>query len=113
RAGGALSAQAEPLDERAVALDVDAAQVTEEAATLTDEEQQTTTAVVVVLVLLEVLGQVLDAPRQQRDLHLGGAGVARVGRVLGDDLLLHCGIQGHWLSFVTRCAERRGTFTRA
>ena len=68
--------QAEALDDRAVALDVGLLQVVQQATTLADEQQQATTAVVVVLVLLEVLGQVRDAVAQQRDLDLGGAGVA-------------------------------------
>src|SRR5690606_12080752 len=88
-------AQAELLDEGAVALDVDAPQVTLQAATLADQEEQTTTAVVVVLVLLQVLGEVLDALREQRDLHLGRAGVARLGPVLGNDLLLRGSVERH------------------
>src|SRR5690606_22854884 len=89
------AAQAELLDEGAVALDVDAPQVTLQAATLADQEEQTTTAVVVVLVLLQVLGEVLDALREQRDLHLGRAGVARLGPVLGNDLLLRGSVERH------------------
>ena len=52
------AAQAETLDDRAVALDLGLLQVVEQPATLADEEQQPTTAVVVVLVRLEVLGEV-------------------------------------------------------
>src|SRR5213079_2381428 len=59
-----LPAQAEPLDERTVALDVGLLQVVEQPAAATDQQQQTTTAVVVVLVLLEVLGQVGDPSGQ-------------------------------------------------
>ena len=46
-----LAAQTEPLDERAVAVDVLLLQVVEQPTALTDEQQQATTAVVVVLVL--------------------------------------------------------------
>ena len=63
-------------------------QVVQQPTALADEQQQATTAVVVVLVLLEVLGEVADAVAQQRDLHLGGTGVALGRGVLGDDLLL-------------------------
>ena len=84
----ASTAQAETLDDRAVALDVGLVQVVQQPAALADEQQQPTTAVVVVLVRLEVLGQVADAVAQQRDLHLGRAGVALGRGVLGDDLLL-------------------------
>ena len=45
------AAQAEALDQRAVALDVGVAQVVQQATTLADEQQQAATAVVVVLVL--------------------------------------------------------------
>ena len=80
--------QAEARDHRAVALDVGLLQVVQETATLAHEQQQTTTAVVVVLVHLEVFGEVRDAVAQERDLHLGGTGVALDGGVLGNDLLL-------------------------
>ena len=52
------AAQAEALDDRAVALDVGLLQVVQQPTALADEQQQATTAVVVVLVLLEVLGEV-------------------------------------------------------
>src|SRR5215475_9975513 len=84
----ASAAQAETLDDRAVALDVGLVQVVQQPTTLTHEEQQTTTRVVVVLVLLEVIGQVADAVTEQRDLHLGRTGVALLRGVLRDDLLL-------------------------
>ena len=45
------AAEAEALDDRAVALDLGLLQVVEQAAALADEQQQATTAVVVVLVL--------------------------------------------------------------
>src|SRR5919107_3328989 len=82
------SAQAEPLDDRAVAVDVFLLHVVQKAATLTHQEQQPTTAVMVVLVLLQVLGQVSDPVLEQGDLDLGRAGVALAGAVLGDDLFL-------------------------
>src|SRR5665648_27521 len=114
RAGPERSAtQTEPFDQGAVAVDVDLLQVAEKATPLADQEEQTTTRVVVVLVLLEVLGEVLDALREHRDLDLRGAGVVRDCRVLGHDALLGGGVEWHWLSSGTRCAVRRGTSTRA
>ena len=83
-----LASQAEAGDDRAVALDVGLLQVVEETTALSHEEQQSPTAVVIVLVLLEVLGEVGDAVAQQRDLDLGGTGVALGQGVLADDLLL-------------------------
>src|SRR4051794_10966918 len=53
-----LAAKTQPLDERAVAVDVGLLQVLQQAATAPHEREQTTTGVVVVLVQLEVLGQV-------------------------------------------------------
>jgi hypothetical protein len=82
------STQAEALHDRAVTLDVGLVEVVEKATALADQQQQATTTVVVVLVRLQVLGQVGDAVRKQRDLHLRGAGVTLNGGVLGDDLLL-------------------------
>src|SRR4051794_23379347 len=109
------STQAEALHDGAVTLDVGLLEIVQEPPALADEQQQATTAVVVVLVLLEVLGQVGDAVREQRDLHLRGAGVALGGGVLGDDLLLglRVGTDGHVDSLHGRCAARRGTSTRA
>ena len=75
------------------------------AGVLTDEEQQATTRVVVVLVLLEVLGEVLDALREQRDLDLGGSSVTGVRRVLFDDRLLDICFKCHrWDPLSPRCA---------
>src|SRR5688572_11384265 len=109
------AAQAETFDDRAVALDLGLLQVVEEPTALAHEEQQPATAVVVVLVLLEVLGQVSDAVAQQRDLYFGRTGVALSHGVLGDDLLLglRVGSDRHAGSFRSRCAARRGLFTRA
>src|SRR6266699_1528006 len=49
----------------------------------------------VVLVYLEVLGEIVDPPRQQCDLDLRRTGVTLTGRVPGDDLLLDCYVQRH------------------
>src|SRR5687768_6938200 len=104
------AAQAETLDERAVALDVGVTQVVEQPAALADQQQQTTTAVVVVLVHLEVFGEVADAVTQQSNLHLGGTGVALSRGVVGDDLLLglRVGTDRHEGSFWVLVARRAG-----
>jgi hypothetical protein len=44
--------------------------------------------VVILGVLLEVIGEAVDALRQERDLDLGRSGVALVGRVLRDEAIL-------------------------
>ena len=120
RKGGPIigsATQAESGDDRAVALYVVLLQLVQETTTLAHEQQQTTTAVVVVLVLLEVFGEVGDAVAQERDLHLGGTGVALDGGVLGNDLLLGvCVSTNRHVElpiFRLVCAARRGLFTRA
>src|SRR5262249_46602625 len=50
--------------------------------------QQAAARVVVLLVLAQMLGELADPRRQQRDLHLGGTGVVLASAVLLDDLLL-------------------------
>src|SRR4051812_1683025 len=89
------AAQTEPLDERAVPVDVGLCQVVQQPAAATDQQEQAPPAVVVVLVLLEVLGQVADPAGQHRDLHLGRARVLLDRRVLGHDLLLRRAVERH------------------
>src|SRR5262245_95245 len=55
---------------------------------LADQLEQATPRMVVVLVLFQVLDELVDAAREQRDLDLGRAGIPFVGVVLGDDLFL-------------------------
>ena len=60
----------------------------EQTATTTHHHQQTTTAVVVLLVGLEVIGELVDARREERDLHLGRARVGVVQLVGADGFVL-------------------------
>src|SRR6185437_6297833 len=78
--------QAETADQRLVALGVLALQVTEQAAAMVDHLQKATTRMMVLLVRLEMVGQLLDARGQQRDLHLRRTGVGRCAAVILDDL---------------------------
>ena len=55
---------------------------------MTDHLEQTTVGMEVLGVLLHVLGQAVDAVGENSDLNFGGTGVALVGRVLGNDLVL-------------------------
>src|SRR5215211_7185363 len=80
------AAQAEAFDERPVAGDIVVLEVAEQPAAAADHLQQAAARVVVVLVNLEMLGELVDARGQQGHLDLGRAGVAFLGRVLGDDL---------------------------
>ena len=75
-----LLAQAELLDQRAVALEVRALHVVQKAAAATTSIKQATAGVVVLALLAQVLGQVVDALGEQRDLDLGAAGVAALRR---------------------------------
>src|SRR5690606_26820746 len=84
--------QAEPRDEVLVGLVVRTFQVGQQALALTHHHQQPAAAVVVLLVSLQVLGELLDALGQHRDLNCSGAGVLGVlAEVLGDLALLFCG----------------------
>jgi hypothetical protein len=73
------------LSERAVAVEVVLLEVVQQAAALTDEHEQTATRVMVLLVAAKVLGQVVDALGQERDLD---AGVARVLLVFPNCLMM-------------------------
>src|SRR5215208_7594794 len=85
----ALAAQAELADQRAVALEILLLEVVQEPPAAADEHQQAAARVVVVLVLAQVLGEIVDAARQERDLDLGGPGVVRVlPELLGDGALV-------------------------
>src|SRR5688572_28064087 len=63
-----LAAQTELADQRRVAAFILALEIVKQAAALGDESKQTTAGMVVLLVVLEVLGQVLDALGKNRHL---------------------------------------------
>ena len=69
-------------DDGAIAVDVLLGQVVQQAAALADHHEKAAAGVVVVLVLTQMLGQLVDAGGQDRDLDLGGTGVALMGRIL-------------------------------
>src|SRR5699024_1731460 len=73
-----LLAQTQFSDQSAVTVDVLLLQIGKQVAAAADHLEQAAAAVVVVLVALQVLGQVVDARGQQRDLDLRGTGVALV-----------------------------------
>jgi hypothetical protein len=75
-------------DERAVALDVGALEIAQQTPALADEHEQPAAGVMVLLVRTQVLGELVDPAREQRDLHLGRPGVALGTAVLADQLLL-------------------------
>ena len=71
-----------------VQVAIDLRQVVKKATTLRDHLEQAAARVVVLLVGLEVLGEVGDAFRKDRDLDLGRTGVALGAGVVGDDFVL-------------------------
>ena len=83
-----LLAKAEPGDDGNVAGPIDVAQVIEQPGALADHHQQTAPARMVLLVRAQMLSQIRDALREQRDLDLWRAGVAVVDGVPLDDVLL-------------------------
>src|SRR5215212_5264513 len=91
----ALPAQAELADERPVPLQVLLLEVVQEPAAAADEHQQAAARVVIVLVRAQMLGEVVDAAREHRDLDLGGPGVGPVLAEAGDELALFLCSQGH------------------
>src|SRR5438270_7871435 len=71
-------AQAELFDQRAVALQVGALQIGQEASAPAHEHEQSAARVVVLALLAQVPGEVVDALGEQRDLDLRRAGVLLV-----------------------------------
>ena len=77
----ALFTQTQFLDDGAVTVDILLHQVVEKVTAMTDHLEQATTGVVVLFVHLQVLGQIVDAAGQDRDLNFGRTGVTLVSGV--------------------------------
>jgi hypothetical protein len=92
---GVSLADVERADQGAVAVDAATTEVVEEATALADQLEQATTRVEVLRVGPKVLGEVVDAGGQQRDLNFGRTGVAFVGLELADNLGLAIDRKGH------------------
>src|SRR4029450_8684721 len=90
-----LPPQAQLLDQCSVTLEILTLQIVQEPAATTDEHEQPAARVVVLRVRPKVLGQLVDARREQRDLHLRGAGIGLSAAVLADDLLFRFLAEGH------------------
>ena len=73
-----LTAQPQALDQRLVSFGFCSPNVLEEPPTPAHEYEQPSSGVMVLAVQLEVLGETVDALREQRDLHVRGTGVRRV-----------------------------------
>ena len=83
-----LLSDVESCDDRTVALDVVVHQILEKVSSATNHLKESATAVVVVGVSLEMLVERVDSVGKNRDLYLGGSGIAFASCVLGDDCLL-------------------------
>ena len=81
-----LLADAQFVDDGAVALHVLFLQVVEKPAAAADHLQQTAAAVMILRVGLEVLGKVGDAVREECDLHFWRSGIDVMDSIRGDEL---------------------------
>jgi len=72
-----LLAQPETLKQRAISIVVGAAQIIQKLAATAHHTQQTTAGVMILDVALEMASEIVDARRQQRNLHFRGSGIGR------------------------------------
>lgn len=95
-----LPPEPEPADDRLVALRAGPVEVSEEPSPLADHHEQAAATVVVVACLAKMLGQMLDAFGEERDLYLRRPRVGVVAAVRADDLtLIRRRSERHPLSF--------------
>src|SRR5688572_30022041 len=80
-----LLANAEAADQFRVALGVLALQIVEQTPTLADQLEQAAARVMILRVNFEMLGEVVDAVAEQRDLHFRRTCIAVVRSVRADD----------------------------
>lgn len=99
-----LPTQTQLGNDLAISLDVATSDVVEKATTSSDHHQKSAATVMVVRMLLQVLGQMVDAFREQRDLYLGGTRIGSVRPMLCDRLVLGCASHG---VFAFRLCRRR------
>src|SRR5829696_4102854 len=83
-----LAAESERADDGPIASGVLLHEIREKSSALTHELEEAAARVVVLREAAEVLGEIADPLRQERDLDLRRPGVAVLDGVLGDDLLL-------------------------
>src|SRR5207248_11687487 len=81
-------AQAQVFDQRPVALEVGALQIGEKPPPAPDQHQQAAAGMMVLGLLAQVLGEVVDALGEQRDLDLRRAGVLLAGAEARGELAL-------------------------
>jgi hypothetical protein len=92
-----LLAEAETLDQGAIAIGIFPLQVIEQFATLAHHAQEASTRVVILDMLFKMTGQVVDARREERDLDFRGTRVALNTLIIGHNLGLVCSLDCHGL----------------
>src|SRR6478736_10128322 len=97
----------QPFDQRLVTRRVDAGEVVEELPALGYELEQSPPRVIVLDVGFEMLGEAVDALREDRHLHFRRTGVAGFGRIGLDDFGLAAGGYRHRVILVLRGHGRR------
>lgn len=88
-------ADAQLLGDRSEPCEIGPAQVRQQSPSLSNHFEQAAAAGVIQLVRAQVLGQLLDAGGEDRDLNDSGSGVRIMQVVLIDDLLFLFGCQSH------------------
>ena len=83
-----LFSQTEFGNDGAIAFDVNLLEIAEKVSSVADHFLKAAAAVKVLLVGFEVLGQVVDAGCEDRDLNLGGTRIAFMNGILLDQSLL-------------------------
>lgn len=90
-----LAAETQFLDQLAVLGRIFPVDVLQMAAALAHQLEQAAAAVLVVLVGLEVLGELLDPGREDRDLYLRRTGITLVPRIRLDDFFFDLFVDSH------------------
>jgi hypothetical protein len=90
-----LLAEPESRNRRSVAFDILRAKVSQKTPSASDHLQQAAARMVIVPVRPQMIGQAVDALREQRDLNFRRTGVGVMQPVAGDDLLFLYGLQRH------------------
>jgi hypothetical protein len=88
-------ADSELFDEFSVLYDVLVSQISFESSSLSNEKKQTASTVVVLLVRSQVVRDLCDTGLHDRNLDLGGTGVAFFRRVIRDRARVQFWIQRH------------------
>jgi hypothetical protein len=85
---GCLAAESEPCDDGTVARVVRLDEIRQKTTALAYELEEAASRMVVLRELAEMLREAPDPLREERDLDFRGTGIAFLGGISGDDLLL-------------------------